>query len=270
MEMSHVFLFAFFFSLLLIFTLVAASISHSLTAPIKFSCFSSNENGFLCLSLALALLSSSRQTLKFSPKKDSWGTRLRCCCFFSLPKSQGGHAIYHRNARVLDMRNLPLSYMKGWTYVRTIFSEIRFLGCIDSTIFLPVVLLFAHLKRESEADDNNNNNNNNNNTNNNNNNNNYSNNKIIMIIIMTNNYNNKKVRRPVYNCVYCFKRKFRHLLAGICEEPSSYICRDGLYPLQIKRLRELEFLASIQGQWRIRNWTIHPMCDATGNNRIRF
>ena len=128
------------------------------------------------------------------------------------------------------MRNLPLSYMKGWTYVRTIFSEIRFLGCIDSTIFLPVVLLFAHLKRESEADDNNNNNNNNN-TNNNNNNNNYSNNKIIMIIIMTNNYNNKKVRRPVYNCVYCFKRKFRHLLAGICEEPSSYICRDGLYPL---------------------------------------
>ena len=24
---------------------------------------------------------------------------------FSLSKSQGGHAIYHRNARVLDMRN---------------------------------------------------------------------------------------------------------------------------------------------------------------------
>ena len=101
------------------------------------------------------------------------------------------------------MRNLPLSYMKGWTYVRTIFSEIRFLRCIDSKIFLPVVLRFAHLKRESEADDYNNNNNNNNTNNN------YSNNKIIiMIIIMTNNYNNKKVRRPVYNCVYCFKRKF--------------------------------------------------------------
>ena len=116
--------------------------------------------------------------------------------------------------------------------LRTIFSEIRFLGCIDSKIFLPVVLRFAHLKRESEADDYNNNNNNDNNINyyyyyNNN----YSNNKIIIIIIMTNNYNNKKVRRPVYNCVYCFKRKFRHLLAGICEESSSYICRDGLYPL---------------------------------------
>ena len=24
-------------------------------------------------------------------------------------------------------------------------------------------------------------------------------------------------RRPVYNCVYCFEHKFRHLLAGICE-----------------------------------------------------
>ena len=35
---------------------------------------------------------------------------------------------------------LPLSYMKGWTYVRTIFSEIKFLGCIDNKIFLPMVL----------------------------------------------------------------------------------------------------------------------------------
>ena len=146
------------------FSLLTASISHFLTAPIKFSCFSSNENGFLCLSLALALVSTSRQTLKFSPKKDSWGTRLRCC-FFSLPKSQGGHAIYHRNARVLAMRNLPLSYMKGWTYIRTIFSEIKFLGCIDNKIFLLKVLLFAHLKRESEADDNNNSNYSNNNNN---------------------------------------------------------------------------------------------------------
>ena len=43
------FCFFFFFSLLLIFTLLAASISHFLTAPIKFSCFSSNEIGFLYL-----------------------------------------------------------------------------------------------------------------------------------------------------------------------------------------------------------------------------
>ena len=41
---------------LLIFTLEAASISHFLTATIKFSCYCSNEIGLLCfLSLALAL-----------------------------------------------------------------------------------------------------------------------------------------------------------------------------------------------------------------------
>ena len=65
---------------------------------------------------------------------------------------------------------LPLSYMKRWTYVRTIFSEIKFLGCVDNKSFLPEVLRFAHLKRESEADNNNNSN--------------YSNNKIIIIIII--------------------------------------------------------------------------------------
>ena len=45
-----------FFSLPLIFTSVAASISHFLTAAIKFSYYSSNEIGLLCfLSLVLAL-----------------------------------------------------------------------------------------------------------------------------------------------------------------------------------------------------------------------
>ena len=65
--------------------------------------------------------------------------------------------------------------MKRWTYARTIFSEIKFLGCIDNKIFLLKVLHFAHIKRESEADDNNNINNsniNNSNYSNNNNNNN--------------------------------------------------------------------------------------------------
>ena len=38
-----------FFSLPLFFTLVAASISHLLTTAIKFSCYSSNEIGLLCL-----------------------------------------------------------------------------------------------------------------------------------------------------------------------------------------------------------------------------
>ena len=59
--MLYVFLLTFFFHCLLIFTLVAASISHFLTAAIKFSCFSSNKIGLLCflsLSLALPLLSA--------------------------------------------------------------------------------------------------------------------------------------------------------------------------------------------------------------------
>ena len=44
-----------FFSLALIFTLVADSISHLLTAALKFSCYSSNEIGLLCFFLSLAL-----------------------------------------------------------------------------------------------------------------------------------------------------------------------------------------------------------------------
>ena len=38
-----------FFSLPLILTLVAASISHFLTATLKFSCYSSNEIRLLCI-----------------------------------------------------------------------------------------------------------------------------------------------------------------------------------------------------------------------------
>ena len=113
---------------------------------------------------------------------------------------------------------LPLSYIKGWTYVRTIFSEIKFLGCIDNKIFLPMVLRFGHLKRESEADDNNNNNNNNNNSNNSNNNSNYSNNNriiiIIIVIIITNNYNNNNAKifitkpqlKSYLQSTYCYKK----------------------------------------------------------------
>ena len=51
----------FFFSLPLIFTLLAACISYFLTAAMKFSCFSSYEIRLLCfqsLVLALSLLST--------------------------------------------------------------------------------------------------------------------------------------------------------------------------------------------------------------------
>ena len=83
-----------FFSLSLIFTLVAASISHFLTAAIKFSCYSSNEIGLLCfLPLAPAL---SLWTLKLSRKKES-----ALLLLFFISKSSGGYAMYRRNARVL-------------------------------------------------------------------------------------------------------------------------------------------------------------------------
>ena len=85
-----------FFSLPLIFTLVAASISHFLTAAIKFSCYSSNEIGLLCfLPLAPAL---SLKTLKLSRKKES-----ALLLLFFISKSPGGYAMYRPNARVLEM-----------------------------------------------------------------------------------------------------------------------------------------------------------------------
>ena len=87
----HVFLFPFF-----IFTLVAASISHFLTAAKKFSCFSANEIGprcFFYFSLWLLLmLSTLMKTLKFSRKKDS-------ASFFFPFKTLACRAIYRRNAR---------------------------------------------------------------------------------------------------------------------------------------------------------------------------
>ena len=131
-----------FLALPLIFTLVAASISHFLTAAIKFSCYSSSEIVLLCfflfLFLALSLLSTPMRTLKLSRKKESASLLL-----FFISKSPGSCAIYCRNARVLEMQNFTSAYMKGWTYIRTIFSEAKFLGCIVYQIFLPMVLRCA-------------------------------------------------------------------------------------------------------------------------------
>ena len=57
----------------------------------------------------------------------------------------------YRNVRVLEMQNLIPAYTKGWTYVgtyasRTIFSEPKFLGCID-----PMVLLYVPFAHASSA-----------------------------------------------------------------------------------------------------------------------
>ena len=45
--------------------------------------------------------------------------------------------MYRRNARVLEMQNFTPAYMKGWTYVRTIFSDPKFLGCIVTKFSYP-------------------------------------------------------------------------------------------------------------------------------------
>ena len=69
---------------------------------------------------------------------------------FFLPKSPGGHAIHPRDARVLETQNFTLAYMNGVnvrTDVGTIFSEPKFLGCIDNQIFLPMVLRCARFGR---------------------------------------------------------------------------------------------------------------------------
>ena len=129
-EMLYVFLFTFFLQPL-IFTLVAASISHVLTAAKKFSRYSSNEIGLLCflyLILALSLL-----------------------FLFFISKSLDGYVIYCRNMRVLEMQNFIPPYMKGWTYIQTIFSEPKLLGCIDNQIFLPMVLCCRRFAHESST-----------------------------------------------------------------------------------------------------------------------
>ena len=62
----------FYFSLPLIFTLLAASISHFLTAAMKFSCFSSNE---IRLPSSFSVIHVS-VNIKTNVEKDT------NCCFF--------------------------------------------------------------------------------------------------------------------------------------------------------------------------------------------
>ena len=78
-KMLLVFLFDFFFwlSIPLIFTLLAASISHFLTAAIKFSCFSFNEiRPPLFISLSLTF---SRSFIHVSEDKNLVNKKTRLC-----------------------------------------------------------------------------------------------------------------------------------------------------------------------------------------------
>ena len=97
-----------------------------LTAALKFLCFSSNEIGLLWFFFSRSSSFSVIQTLKLSRKKES----------AFVTKRPGSYAIYRRNARVLEMQNFIPAYTKQWTHVRTypvrtIFSEPKFLGCME-------------------------------------------------------------------------------------------------------------------------------------------
>ena len=124
-EMLNVFLFTFF-SLPLIFTLVAASISPFSHRRFKIFMFFFQRNWSPLVFLSCSSSFSVIRTLKLSPKKES----------AFVTKRPGSYAIYRRNARVLEMQNFIPAYTKRWTHVRTypvrtIFSEPKFLGCID-------------------------------------------------------------------------------------------------------------------------------------------
>ena len=123
-----------FFSLPLIFTLSAASISHFLTAVINFSCFSSNEIRLRCVfishSSSLLVIHANVDT-KFKSKKDS----ALMLYMFSVSKSPGAH-LPPRRAGVLEVREFHPGLHEGWTNGRIIVSQPKFLGCLDKQIFL--------------------------------------------------------------------------------------------------------------------------------------
>ena len=139
----------FFLSMPLIFTLMAASISPFPHRRYKILMFFFRRNWsplFFTLALALSLLSTTMQTLKLSRKKES--ALLLLFLLLKVREAMRFTAETCRNVRVLEMQNFIAAYMRGWTYVgtyasRSIFSEPKFLGCIDYQIFLPMLLLYA-------------------------------------------------------------------------------------------------------------------------------
>ena len=97
-----------FFSLPLIFTLVAANISQFLTAAIIFFFYISGSSSFSVVHANVDIKIKSKERIGFV-----------VVVVFFISKSPGGYAIYRQNARVLEKQNLTPAYMKGWMYVRT-------------------------------------------------------------------------------------------------------------------------------------------------------
>ena len=114
--MSYVFLFNFF-SLWLIFTSLAASIS--LFSPPRKYChvFIANEIGllfFISRSISFSvILVNAEMTTKVGRK-----TRL-CCCLIVPSKSPGGHAIYRLNVWLLEMQDFSTAYEGTEDFFRT-------------------------------------------------------------------------------------------------------------------------------------------------------
>ena len=102
---------------------------------------------FLSLVLALSLLSTSLQTLKFSRKKKN-----SALVWFFLSKSPSGNAIYRQKAGVLEMQNFSPAFMKGWAYVRNYRDFVQNQNSLDSQITnFPYLLSSAARAHESFA-----------------------------------------------------------------------------------------------------------------------
>ena len=106
------------FSMPLIFTLMAASISPFPHRRYKILMFFFRRNWsplFFTLALALSLLSTTIQTLKLSRKKES--ALLLLFLLLKVREAMRFTAETCRNVRVLEMQNFIPAYMRGWTYV---------------------------------------------------------------------------------------------------------------------------------------------------------
>ena len=112
----------------------------SCTAAIKFSCYSSNEIGLLCFFISGSssfFVIHANKDIKINSKE-----RIGFVVVVFYLKKSGWLYDVPPNARVLEMQNFTPAYLNGWTYVGTICSEPKFLGCIDYQIFLPMVLRY--------------------------------------------------------------------------------------------------------------------------------
>ena len=130
----------------LIFTSLAASISHFPTASVKFSCFSSSEIRLLCFqSLALALFSVIGVSVNIKNNFEKYSILL----LFFLSKSLGGHAISHQIKPwvAFELPYLSIECACGVDGRRSGGRAVewlpKFLGCIGNQIFLPMVLRCA-------------------------------------------------------------------------------------------------------------------------------